>query len=146
MNLSSASPSSTSGFVTGGVRRVLRVEAIAVFALAVGLYVHSGAPLVEFLVLFLVPDLSFVGYLFGTKVGAAAYNAMHSYVGPVALGALAGLGVLPAAALPIAFIWAAHVGFDRALGYGLKYANAFGETHLGLIGRGAKVAATKANA
>ena len=34
-----------------------------------------------------------------------------------------------------AMMAAAHVGFDRMLGYGLKYASAFNETHLGRIGR-----------
>jgi hypothetical protein len=33
-------------------------------------------------------------------------------------------------------IWMAHVGFDRFLGYGLKYASNFHDTHLGKIGRG----------
>jgi Domain of unknown function (DUF4260) len=32
-------------------------------------------------------------------------------------------------------IWLAHIGADRALGQGLKYATAFGDTHLGYIGR-----------
>jgi hypothetical protein len=35
----------------------------------------------------------------------------------------------------IALIWAAHIGFDRLLGYGLKYPTAFTDTHLGKIGR-----------
>jgi hypothetical protein len=35
----------------------------------------------------------------------------------------------------IAIIWAAHIGFDRALGYGLKYPTAFSDTHLGRIGK-----------
>ena len=34
----------------------------------------------------------------------------------------------------LALIWAAHIGFDRALGYGLKYPSGFGDTHLGRIG------------
>ena len=38
----------------------------------------------------------------------------------------------------VALIWAAHVGFNRTLGYGLKYASAFGHTHLGLVGKAAK--------
>jgi hypothetical protein len=38
--------------------------------------------------------------------------------------------------LPIVAIWLAHIGFDRALSYGLKYADAFSHTHLGTIGRG----------
>lgn len=37
--------------------------------------------------------------------------------------------------LPLAAIWLAHVGFDRALGYGLKYARGFSHTHLGTIGK-----------
>ncbi|MGB8400729.1 DUF4260 family protein [Bradyrhizobium sp.] len=35
----------------------------------------------------------------------------------------------------IAMIWLAHIGFDRALGYGLKYQAGFGFTHLGRIGK-----------
>jgi hypothetical protein len=35
----------------------------------------------------------------------------------------------------IAAVWAAHIGFDRMLGYGLKYSSAFSDTHLGRIGR-----------
>jgi hypothetical protein len=31
----------------------------------------------------------------------------------------------------------AHIGFDRALGFGLKYASGFGDSHLGRIGRAA---------
>jgi hypothetical protein len=37
--------------------------------------------------------------------------------------------------LSIAMIWLAHIGFDRALGYGLKYASGFGFTDLGRIGK-----------
>jgi len=33
----------------------------------------------------------------------------------------------------MALIWAAHIGFDRFLGYGLKYPVAFRVTHLGSI-------------
>ena len=37
--------------------------------------------------------------------------------------------------LAVALVWCAHIGFDRALGYGLKYAAGFRETHLGRLGR-----------
>ena len=43
------------------------------------------------------------------------------------------------ALLPIALIWANHIGVDRLLGYGLKYADGFGWTHLGRVGRKAGV-------
>jgi len=39
-----------------------------------------------------------------------------------------------AAMLPIALIWFAHIGIDRALGYGLKYTSGFKDTHLGRLG------------
>ena len=39
--------------------------------------------------------------------------------------------------LSIAMIWLAHIGIDRALGFGLKYSAGFGFTHLGRIGKGA---------
>jgi Domain of unknown function (DUF4260) len=37
--------------------------------------------------------------------------------------------------LATALIWLAHIGFDRALGYGLKYEVGFSFTHLGRVGK-----------
>jgi hypothetical protein len=121
--------------VRGSVRAVLRVEGLCAFALGLALYARSGAGWGLFAALFLVPDLSFAAYLVGRRAGAIAYNTMHSYIGPLALAGAGLLGILPQPALPLACIWAAHVGIDRALGYGLKYASGFGDTHLGRIGR-----------
>jgi hypothetical protein len=87
-----------------------------------------------FALLFLAPDLSFAGYLFGPRIGAAAYNAAHSTNGAVGLG-VAALALNQHLMVAIALIWLAHIGFDRALGYGLKYGAGFGFTHLGRIGR-----------
>ena len=124
-----------SGAATGGVRTVLRLEGLALFALGLGAYLWLGSePWWLFLVLLLVPDVSFLGYLGGPRVGALAYNAAHSTIGPIALlaaGALTDSGL----AVSLALIWAAHIGLDRAIGYGLKYGTGFGFTHLGRIGR-----------
>jgi uncharacterized protein DUF4260 len=84
-------------------------------------------------VLFLAPDLSFRAYLAGPKIGAWVYNAMHSIVIPMMM-LTAGFGFAPPLVLSVALIWLAHIGFDRALGYGLKYSAGFGFTHLGRIG------------
>src|SRR5262245_17725889 len=119
--------------VAGYVRLVLRAEGLAILAAAVGLYVHAGHSGWLFAVLFLGPDLSLLGYLAGSRAGAIIYNSSHSLLGPLALGMLS-LFVAPVVA-PYALIWLAHVGFDRALGYGLKYASGFGHTHIGWIGR-----------
>ena len=86
---------------------------------------------------FLAPDLAFLFYLVSARIGAVAYNALHTTLGPLALAALAawaGWGLGEALAL----IWLANVGVDRALGYGLKYATGFGDTHLGRIGAAAR--------
>ena len=70
-----------------------------------------------------------LGYLFGKKVGAIAYNSAHTYLAPFFLWALCYLGYRPSL-LPLCAIWIAHIGFDRLLGYGLKYATHFKDTHL----------------
>ena len=74
-----------------------------------------------------------VGYLRGPRLGAAVYNLGHNW----AIGlAVLGVGVWSgSAALTMAgAILVAHVGMDRALGYGLKLPASFQDTHLGRIG------------
>jgi len=117
---------------TGSVKTQLRLEGLAVAALAAVLYGRLGFGWGMFAALFLVPDVSFAGYLFGPRIGAACYNALHGLVGPALLALVPG-------ALPYALIWFAHIGFDRALGYGLKYPDAFGHTHLGWVGKAARL-------
>jgi hypothetical protein len=103
-------------------------------AFAVFLYARTGASWWLFAALFLAPDLSMLGYLAGPCWGARIYNAVHTYITPAAL-ALCALLLQERVALAIAFIWACHIGMDRLLGYGLKYADGFGYTHLGRIGK-----------
>jgi hypothetical protein len=127
------------GATTGMVRVVLRLEALCVLAAALVGYAKFGAGWGIFAVCFLLPDISFLGYLAGPRVGACAYNSVHSYL--VLVACLAATAVLPTpVAVAAGLIWCAHIGFDRALGYGLKYAQGFGCTHLGLIGRDAREA------
>jgi hypothetical protein len=122
------------GAVTGGVKLVLRLEGLTLFAGMVMLYWAWDGSWLVFALLFFVPDLSFLAYLADAKFGALVYNAAHSYMAPVALLTL-GFGLASPLTLSIAMIWLAHIGFDRALGYGLKYSAGFGFTHLGRIGR-----------
>ena len=117
----------------GSVRLWLRAEGLVVFAAGVWFYARYGQGWGMFALLFLAPDLSFAGYLGGPRVGAVVYNIAHSYVLPIAAGLLAAM-TARLDLLPFALIWTAHIGFDRVLGYGLKYPTAFGDTHLGRIG------------
>ena len=122
------------GSVTGGARILLRLEGLALFAAMTALYATWGGSWWVYALLFLVPDLSFLAYLSDAKFGALVYNATHSYMAPVALMTL-GFALAAPLTLSIALIWLAHIGIDRALGYGLKYSAGFGFTHLGRIGR-----------
>lgn len=134
LSLPSLSPADGGG-VSGAPRVLLRLEGALLLAAAVVAYAHLGAGWGLFAAFFLVPDLAFVGYLGGPRLGAIAYNTTHSTIGWV-LAAAASLVAVPAL-LPYALVGLAHVGFDRMLGYGLKYGTAFGRTHLGAIGRDA---------
>lgn len=129
--------STNHGAATGGVRNLLRLEGLGLLTLATLIYANAGLSWTVFAILFLAPDLSFLGYLAGPRIGALAYNLMHDTFIPVALivgGYMLGGG---AWILAIALIWLAHIGLDRALGYGLKYETGFRFTHLGRIGKDA---------
>jgi hypothetical protein len=122
------------GFVHGRPRLLLRIEGLAYAVLALIGYAHSGYSWWLFAALILAPDLSMLGYLANPSVGAASYNLMHTLTLPIFLligAALFGNMLL----LAVGTIWVVHIGADRALGYGLKYATAFGDTHLGHSGR-----------
>jgi hypothetical protein len=111
---------------------LLRLEGLAVAAAAIVLYFHEDFGWVLFVALILAPDLSFAGYAFGPKVGAIAYDLLHTEIFPVALGAL-GVVADSGIATKIALIWLAHIGVDRLVGYGLKYPTAFNDTHLSRV-------------
>lgn len=116
------------------VRGWLRLEGGVLLAVSVAAYVGVDGGWLRFALLFLLPDLSFLAYLAGPRVGAAGYNVAHSYALPLALIVTAEvLGQM--GLLMVALIWLAHIGFDRLLGYGLKYPSGFRDTHLGQIGR-----------
>ena len=118
----------------GGVRMLLRVEGVVVLAASLAAYAQFGAGWGVFALWLLAPDLAMLGYLAGPRIGAAFYNATHSYLGAVALLAIGALAAIPWAVAG-GLIWCAHIGLDRALGWGLKYGAGFGSTHLGRIGR-----------
>lgn len=111
-------------------RVFLRSEGIAALVAALAVYAWAGGPLWLLVVLAFAPDLSMAGYLAGPRLGSLAYNLAHTYVAPLVLGAV-GLWADAALAVQVAAVWAGHIGADRAVGYGLKYATGFGDTHLG---------------
>jgi hypothetical protein len=114
------------------VKAFLRLEGIAGAALSAVFYARTGASWWLFAALWLLPDLSMLGYLAGPRWGARIYNAIHSYVTPATLAVSALLLGSPAL-LPYALIWMNHIAVDRLLGYGLKYPAGFKYTHLNTL-------------
>ena len=113
---------------------ILRAEQVAIGLGGIVLYLALGGSWLLLAPVLLAFDLSMVGYLAGPRIGSITYNAGHNLV--IALLALgigwwAGLVWLQL----LAALWVSHVGFDRALGYGLKLPTDFRDTHLGRIGR-----------
>lgn len=109
---------------------LLRAEGVAAFVLGTFAFFWYGGPLWLFLLLALSPDLSMVGFLGGPATGAVAYNAAHTFVVPLVIG-VASLWADVHLGILVASVWVAHIGADRALGYGLKYPSGFKNTHLG---------------
>jgi hypothetical protein len=120
---------------SSSVTILLRLEGLVVALLTAGLYARTGESWWLFAALWIAPDLSMLGYLASPCRGARIYNAFHTYLLPGILGLVALLTHAQGLLIPIALIWANHIGIDRMLGYGLKYSEGFGFTHLGMLGR-----------
>ena len=111
---------------------LLHIEGATVLVVSALLYGQSGGNWLLFALLVLAPDLSMLGYLAGNSAGAAVYDVVHSYPLPATLATYGWLASNPLA-LQLALIWFAHIGADRLLGYGLKYATGFKDSHLGRV-------------
>ena len=133
-----------SGIPPKPVTALLRLDGLAVGVAAIVAFATTGGNWWLFALLILAPDLSFLAMALGTRRAAMVYNFAHSYTWPLIL---IGAALLTMAGwlLPVGLIWAAHIGIDRAVGYGLKYPDSIETTHLGLIGK-ARKAAQRANA
>jgi len=119
-----------SGVVRNAPNHILRAEGLALLAAATVAYAQTGSGWALFAILFLAPDVFMLGYLHGTRLGSWSYNLGHSTILPFTLIAI-GLAFSVPLTMAVGLIWMAHIGFDRAMGYGLKYPDDFKHTHLG---------------
>ena len=111
---------------------LLRLEGLAVFLVAVTLYSNQAYSWWVFALLLLAPDLSMVGYAAGKRWGSVVYNLVHTSTLPLLLAAVSFVAGLPLG-LQLALIWLAHIGMDRTVGYGLKYATDFKDSHFSRV-------------
>jgi len=89
------------------------------------------------IVLFLIVDISAIGYVVNDRVGALVYNIGHSMIGPAIL-AVVYIMSDSRVVLFITLLWLFHILADRAFGYGLKHVKGFHHTHLGPLGKAKK--------
>lgn len=115
------------------MKLVLKLEELMMFGLGIYLFSLLEYQWWWFLVLLLAPDLGMVGYVFGNKVGAMAYNLFH-HKGVALLIYLLGVFLSVPLLKLVGIILFSHAALDRVFGYGLKYDRGFKYTHLGEIG------------
>src|SRR5262245_5151001 len=94
------------------ISRWVRGDAAAILVLTLWAVTTTHSSWIWFLTLFLVPDLSMLGYVVGPRVGATIYNAGHLYAWPLGLLA-AGLAWHAALTTTAALSWIAHIAFDN---------------------------------
>jgi Domain of unknown function (DUF4260) len=132
--IATTSSAPVTGMTVGAVRGWLRLEGLAAFGAGLVLYAVNGGDWLWAIPALLLPDLSAAGYLLSQRIGTFTYNLVHNWApGFVVLGL--GLWLGSPGLQIVAAILIAHVGVDRAMGYGLKLPSSFQDTHLGRMGR-----------
>lgn len=117
---------------------LLKLEELAMFIASLFVLYVSHADWWWYLILVIAPDISMLGYLVNTKVGAWCYNLFH-HKGIAILVFVIGwwcaliLSHETAPLLGIALF--GHSSMDRFFGFGLKTEEGFKFTHLGKIGK-----------
>jgi hypothetical protein len=122
------------GSVIGGPKALLRVEGAILFTASIAVFSVQGEQWWLYPALLLVPDIFMLGYLRDTKLGSIIYNLGHSYPAAALVTAI-GFGSATSIIIALGSIWFGHIGWDRMLGYGLKYGSSFKHTHLGNLGK-----------
>jgi hypothetical protein len=116
------------------MKNLLKLEEFLLFGLALFLFSLLDYSWGWYALLFLAPDLSMLGYLANPQVGAWTYNLVHHKGLAVAVYILGALLATPGLMFAGTLLLG-HSSLDRVFGYGLKYPDAFQNTHLGRVGR-----------
>jgi uncharacterized protein DUF4260 len=116
------------------MKNVLKLEELVMFAFCVYALTLFHVSWWMYLLILIAPDISFVGYIAGNKIGAVCYNLFHHKGVAIAIF-LAGFILKNEWLQVIGIILFGHSSMDRSLGYGLKLDEGFKYTHLGVLGK-----------
>lgn len=115
------------------MKNLLKLEELGQFLLGIFLFNQLDYPWWIFPALLLLPDISMLGYIVNTRIGAVLYNLFHhKLIGILIL--LIGFWQDISLLSLIGVILFSHSAMDRIFGYGLKFPDDFKHTHLGWIG------------
>ncbi len=123
------------------MKTILKLEELGMFLGCIAVLYIQHVNWWWYLLLFLGPDISMLGYLAGDKIGAYCYNLFH-HKGIAIIVFVLGLMIQVPGDIAnkdwlinLGIILFGHSSMDRFFGYGLKYENGFKFTHLGEIGK-----------
>jgi hypothetical protein len=118
------------------MKTIIKMEEAAMTAISIFLLTryNLGLSAWVWVLLFFSPDISMLGYLAGSRVGALFYNLIH-HRGIALLVVAIGLYLANEVLIATGILLFGHSSFDRMMGYGLKYDDNFKHTHLGWIGK-----------
>jgi len=114
------------------MKNLLKLEEFAMFGLSIFLFSQLNYAWWWYPLLILAPDISMLGYLGNAKAGATLYNLVHHKAVAIGFG-LVGFQLANEPLLFTGILLFGHSSLDRIFGYGLKYNNAFENTHLGVL-------------
>ena len=107
----------------------LRIEGLVLLILSSIMFFNQNGIWIIYLALIFLPDIGMSGYFVNTKIGAVVYNLFHTTAIPATLLVIFFL-TQQYSLLIFGFVWLAHIGIDRLMGYGLKYTDEFKHTHM----------------
>lgn len=111
------------------MKKLLKLEELAQFALSIYIFTLLDYSWWVFPACLLLPDLSMVGYIVNTRVGAWLYNFFHHKLLALAVLITGAYLEQPWVVLSGVILFG-HSAMDRLFGYGLKYPDSFKHTHL----------------
>jgi len=116
------------------MKSILKLEEAAMLILSIYALSLLHVSWWVYLLILIAPDISFIGYSGGNKVGAFCYNLFHHKGIAIAIF-ITGFIFKNEWLQIIGIILFGHSSLDRMLGYGLKLNEGFKYTHLGMIGK-----------
>lgn len=113
------------------MKTIIKLEELAMFMGSILLLIFIyQASWWWYLILFVGPDISMLGYLGGNKAGAFLYNLFH-HKGIAIMITVFGFISQTETLIVIGLVLFGHSSMDRFAGFGLKTDKGFKFTHLG---------------